>query len=325
MAEPTGASPPPIPPQFHFSSPTVWVPFLFVSVIWGSTWLVIRDQLGVDAAVAVPPGWSVTYRFIVATLGMAVLALVMRQSLSLPRAMHPWLLAMGLFQFVLNFNLVYRSEAYLTSGIVAVLFGMLILPNAALARVWLKTPIGRGFIIGSVFACLGAVLLIINEYQRAAASGQVLNPDAVLMGSLFVGGAVLSVSISNVMQAAPQFKAQPVIAVVFWAMLYGTAMNAVLAYASAGPPVMDWRPSYIGGFTYLALAGSVGTFPLYFRLIRQIGPGKAAYTSVLIPIIAMALSTVFEGYHWSTLAIAGGVLSIGGMAYALIAKDHGAK
>ncbi len=310
--------------EYHFSSPGVWIPFLLISLIWGSTWLVIRDQLGVGAAVSVPPGWSVTYRFVVATVGMALLAAVMRQSLSLPRAMHPWLIAMGLFQFVLNFNLVYRAEAYLTSGIVAVLFGLLILPNAALARVWLKTPVGRGFIIGSIFACLGATLLIINEYQRAADSGHVLNPDAVWMGCLFVGAAVLSVSLSNVMQAAPQFKAQPVVAVVFWAMLYGTGNNAVLAYISSGAPVMDWRPSYIGGFTYLALAGSVATFPLYFRLIRQIGPGKAAYSSVLIPIIAMGLSTVFEGYHWSALAIAGGVLSIGGMAYALFAKDHNA-
>jgi drug/metabolite transporter (DMT)-like permease len=308
--------------KYHFSSPIVWLPFLIISIIWGSTWLVIRDQLGVGAAVSVPPGWSVTYRFIVATTGMAVLALVMRQSLSLPRALHPLLVAMGLFQFVLNFNLVYRAEAYLTSGIVAVLFGLLILPNAALARIWLKTPIGRGFIIGSIFACFGAAMLIINEYQRAADIGHVLNPFAVWTGCLFVGAAVLSVSISNVMQASRQFKTQPVVAVVFWAMLYGTAINAVLAYTASGAPVMDWRPSYIGGFTYLALAGSVATFPLYFRLIRQIGPGKAAYSSVLIPIIAMGLSTAFEGYEWSALAIAGGVLSIGGMAYALFAKDN---
>ena len=314
MAEPQKAH--------NFSNPAVWGPFLLVSLIWGSTWLVIRDQLGVGEAVSVPPGWSVTYRFIVATAGMAVLAAVMRQSLSLPRALHPLLVAVGLLQFVLNFNLVYRAEAYLTSGIVAVLFGLLILPNAALARVWLKTPVGRGFIIGSIFACLGAALLVINEYQRAAISGHVLDPDAVWIGSLFVGAAVLSVSISNVMQAAPSFKTQPGVPVVFWAMFYGTAINAALSYASSGAPVMDWRPSYIGGFTYLALAGSVATFPLYFRIIRQIGPGKAAYTSVIIPIIALGLSTVFEGYHWSGLAIAGGVLSIGGMAYALFAKDH---
>lgn len=302
----------------------VWGPFLLVSLIWGSTWLVIRDQLGVGEMVSVPPGWSVTYRFVVATMGMAVLAAAVRQSLFLPRAMHPMLVVMGLLQFVLNFNLVYRAEAYLTSGIVAVLFGLLILPNAALARIWLKTAVGRGFIIGSVFACLGAALLVINEYQRAAESGHIIDPNAVLLGSLFVGLAVLSVSISNVMQAMQQFKAQSVIAVVFWAMAYGTVLNAAIAFTTSGPPVMDWRLAYIGGFTYLALAGSVATFPLYFRLIRQIGPGKAAYTSVLIPIIAMSLSTAFEGYEWSSLAVAGGVLAIGGMAYALFAKDHAA-
>ena len=96
--------------EHHFSNTSVWGPFLLVSLIWGSTWLVIRDQLGVGAAVSVPPGWSVTYRFMVATTGMAVLAAVMRQSLTLPRALHPLLVAMGLFQFVLNFNLVYRAR-----------------------------------------------------------------------------------------------------------------------------------------------------------------------------------------------------------------------
>jgi len=58
-------------------------------------------------------------------------------------------------------------------------------------------------------------------------------------------------------------------------------------------------------------------FSLYFPVVRRIGPGKAAYSSVLTPIIAMALSTAFEGYRWTWLAAAGAVLALGGMLLAL--------
>ena len=58
-------------------------------------------------------------------------------------------------------------------------------------------------------------------------------------------------------------------------------------------------------------------FSLYFPVVRKIGPGKAAYSSVIVPIIAMALSTAFEGYRWTPLAIAGALLALGGMLGAL--------
>ena len=56
---------------------------------------------------------------------------------------------------------------------------------------------------------------------------------------------------------------------------------------------------------------------LYFQLIRIIGPARAAYSSLVVPVIAMALSTAFEGYRWSTLAVAGGILALAGLALAL--------
>ena len=79
--------------------------------------------------------------------------------------------------------------------------------------------------------------------------------------------------------------------------------------------LLIWAAFYIWG-----VVGTVLTFPLYFRLIRDIGPGKAAYTSVLIPIVAMLISTLFEGYHWSGLSIAGAALAIGGLVIAMRAR-----
>ena len=103
-------------------------------------------------------------------------------------------------------------------------------------------------------------------------------------------------------------------------MFWGSLANAVFAFIMYGAPVMDFRPGYIGGVLYLSIIGSVVTFPLYFRLIRDIGPGKAAYTGVVIPVVAMVLSTIFEGYVWSPLALAGGGLAMIGLVVAMQAR-----
>ena len=84
--------------------------------------------------------------------------------------------------------------------------------------------------------------------------------------------------------------------------------------------VIEWRSGYLFGIAWLGIAGSVVTFPLYFQLIQRVGPGRAAYSSVLIPVIAMLISTLFEDYRWSTLSAAGAVLAVAGMVIALRAK-----
>jgi drug/metabolite transporter (DMT)-like permease len=94
----------------------------------------------------------------------------------------------------------------------------------------------------------------------------------------------------------------------------------LFAWITTGLPTIDPRAGYWLGTLYLALAGSVVTFPLYFRLIQRIGAGPAAYTSVLIPILAMGISTLVEGYRWTPLAIAGAFLALGGMVIALGAR-----
>ena len=99
------------------------------------------------------------------------------------------------------------------------------------------------------------------------------------------------------------------------------AFNGLWAWISVGPPQFGWSLPYAGGLAYLALVGSVLTFPLYAVLLREWGPGKAAYNGVLIPVVAMALSTLFEGYAWTMLAAAGAMLAIAGLAVALSGRD----
>ena len=293
-----------------FMAPRVWIPFVVVSLIWGSTWLVIRDQLG-----TVPSSWSVAYRFIVASAGMILLAVAMRQPLKIDRQMVGWTMLLGLLQFSMNFNFVYAAEHHITSGLVAVMFALLIVPNALLAKYWLGRQIGGAFMLGSAIASFGVALLMLQEYRAAPVGG-----TEVLLGLSLALWSVCTASVSNVLQVTPKIARYPTLTILAWSMLWGSLANALFAFITDGPPVIDTRLGYIGGVLYLSIIGSVVTFPLYFRLIRDIGPGKAAYTGVVIPVVAMVLSTIFEGYIWSPLALAGGGLAMIGLVVAMQAR-----
>ena len=284
-------------------------PFLLVAVIWGSTWYVITGQIA-----TVPPSWSIAYRFALATPAMFALALATGKPLGLGRAGHLLALALGLFQFCGNFNFVYRAEQHLTSGIVAVMFALLMVPNALFARVLLGQQITRRFAVGSAVAIAGVALLLVHEAQLARLGGNV--PFGV---ALAVGG-ILSASIANVIQANETGKALPLISLLAWSMLYGTVIDIALAWALAGPPVLPTSFAFWGGTAWLALAGSVVTFPLYYGIVRSIGAGRAAYNGVLVVVIAMLISTFVEGYDWSLLAATGAALGILGMVIALRAR-----
>ncbi|VVT11032.1 Multidrug transporter [Sphingomonas sp. EC-HK361] len=296
------------PPQSTRAA--ILIPFAIVTLIWGSTWLVIRDQLGV-----VPPSWSVTYRFVVAGVAMLVFALMKRESFRFDARGLAFVAATGLAQFCLNFNLVYRAEEHITSGLVAVVFAMLLVPNALFGRLFLGQKLGRQLLVGSFVAMAGVVLLFVHEAR--------IDPSRtteVLIGIGFTLAAILSASSANVLQATDTAKRYPMNATLALAMLFGALLDGAFAWATTGAPVFEPRWSYVAGILYLGLAASALAFPLYFGVLRVIGPAKAAYSSVIVPVIAMLLSTLFEGYRWSPLAIGGAVLTGIGLVIALRAR-----
>jgi drug/metabolite transporter (DMT)-like permease len=306
-------APPPIRshlPPHALLRPEIAIPFLLTALIWGSTWLVIKDQLA-----AAPPSWSVTYRFAIAGIGMALLALLRGESFRITAGGHVFALTIGITQFFANFNFVYRAELHLTSGIVAVLFGLLMLPNAILGWVFLRQRVTPRFLVGGLVGLAGIAALLVNEAQNASMHGN------VALGIVFTVIAIISASCANIATAAPAAQRVPVVVLLSWAMLWGTLLDALFALVVAGPPVFPSSLRYWSGVAYLGLIGSVLAFPLYYTLVRKLGAGRAAYNGVVVPVVAMALSTVFEGYRWSPLAIAGALLALAGMVIALRARN----
>ena len=285
----------------------ILVPFVVFTLIWGSTWIVIRDQLA-----TVSPHWSVTYRFIIAATAMMVLAKLQGQSLRLGRDGMIAALVIGVSQFFINFNSVYLAERHITSGLVATIFALLLIPNAILARIFLGHRVHGRFILGSAVAVAGIACLFAHEIRLHP-----LGFQAVGAGLMLTLVGMLGASTANVYQAMERARRHPLTALLAWSMTIGVLLDATTAFIVAGPPTFDPRPAYLAGLLYLGLAASALAFSLYFPVVRKIGPARAAYSSVLVPIIAMALSTAFEGYRWSLLAALGAALALGGMLIAM--------
>lgn len=292
----------------------VILPFLITGTIWGSTWFVITGQID-----GVPAAWSVFYRFALATPALFIVAALMKRRLTLTAPEHRLAVMVGLFQFSGNFLFVYHAELYVTSGIVAMMFGLLMVPNALLARFFLGERTQGGFWLGSVIAIVGVSFLLLHEWRA--------NPDAGVIGGNVALGIVLAMlgilaaSVANVIQANPVGRGVPMVSLLAWAMLYGTVFDLGFALLTEGAPPVPTSTAYWGGIVYLALVGSVVTFPLHYNLVREIGAGRTAYNSILTISVAMVISTLFEGYQWTLLTAIGMALGVIGMVFALRSKQ----
>lgn len=300
------------------SAPRVWTlpiiaGFVAVTLIWGSTWLVIKDQLG-----AVPPSWSVAYRFAIAAIAAFALAALRRDRIGLGGPGLRLALLIGLLQFFCNFQFVYRAEQHLTSGVVAILFALLMVPNALLSRAFLGMALSRRFLAGSAIAIVGIAMLLLHEWRGAA--GSAIGGGQVALGVVLTLAGLGCASCANVLQATQEARRHTPLVLLAWAMLVGALADVAFAWVTVGPPVLDGHVQYWLGTVYLAVFGSVVTFPIYSVLLRVLGPGRAAYSSVAIPVVAMILSTAFEGYRWSLLAAAGAVVAMAGLVVALNAR-----
>ena len=286
---------------------SVVIPFIIFTTIWGSTWIVIKDQLG-----TVPPQWSVAYRFVIAAMAMTAVALWKGESLKLRPGMLLAAAVLGVSQFAINFNAVYLAEQHITSGVVATFFALLVIPSTLLAWAFLGHRPTSRFLWSSLVAIAGITMLFVHEFrQNMGQAGQ------LLAGLGFTLAGMIGAAGANVFQARPKVRQFPLFSLLAWSMSAGAMVNIAFALVVAGAPVIEFRTGYWLGMVYLAIPASVLTFSLYYPVVRKIGPAKAAYSSVLIPIIAMGFSTWLEGYRWSVLAAAGAALALGGMIGAL--------
>ena len=286
--------------------------YLATVLIWGSSFYAIRLQLGV-----VEPAASIMFRFSLAALVLFAFILIRGKSIRYPIRIHGRFAVLGFFLFFLNFLLIYFASYYLPTGLVSVIFSSVVIFNMVNGAIFLKDRLSAKMIIGACIGITGIALIFSPEISDID-SGR-----AGLTGLAFALVGTLSASTGMLISAKHQRDALPVLQTNAWGMFYGALIMATFILVTQTPIQFDPSITYIGSLFYLAIVASVLAFSCFLTLVGRIGAGKAAYATVLFPILSLALSTLFEGYQWSTMAVLGVALAIGGNVLILTDKDPG--
>ena len=270
-------------------------------LIWGTTWYVIKFQLGV-----VEPDVSVAYRFLLASVIMLVYCLVRNLKLRFSVFEHVFFLVQGFFLFCLNYILFYLAAVELTTGLIAVVFSGMLIFNTFNSALVFKTPITGSILLAALMGMTGITLIFLPELKSLSQTDKTLFALALSVAGTY------SASVGNMVSIRNQRRQLPVLQANAWGMLYGALFTCVFAWMNGSAFVFDFRPAYIISLVYLSIFGSVIAFWCYLTLLGRIGAGNAAYATVLFPIVALLISTVFEGYQWSLLVFIGVLVSIAG-------------
>ncbi|MFQ5994686.1 MAG: DMT family transporter [Acidiferrobacterales bacterium] len=268
--------------------------YLATVLIWGSTWFAITFQLG-----TVDPIWSVAYRFALAAAVLAVFCVLTRRRLRFGWRDHTLIALQGALLFSVNYVLFYFAIGRLTSGLAAVIFSTIVFMNIINGASLFGMPIRRQVLAAACLGLVGIVLVFWPELVAFEMSGTTLTGLGLSLVATWIA------SLGNMAAVATQRRGLPIIEVNMFGMAYGASLTALTACAVGAAPGFESTVSYVTSLVYLAVFGSVIAFGSYLSLLRSIGADRAAYASVLYPIVALALSTVFEDYHWSAPAVVG--------------------
>lgn len=274
--------------------------YLAAVLIWGSTWLIITFQLG-----QVPPEVSVAYRFALAGLILLGWAWARKLTLRFSFRDHLWMGLQGALLFGLNYVCVYLAEGRISSGLVALIFSLIVFLNIAGTRLFFRTPIKSVTVVGAALGVTGVTLIFLPELQRPSG-------EHTVAGVVFALVAVVSASCGNLVSARNQRRGLPVVQLNTFGMLYGALFVAVYALILGREFNFEFTARYIVSLGYLALFGSVLAFGAYLTLVGRIGADRAGYTGAAIPIVALLLSVCFENLRLHLPEIVGIALCLGG-------------
>jgi drug/metabolite transporter (DMT)-like permease len=237
---------------------------------------------------------------------MTLWAVLSGESLRFGARHHARFAGMGLTLFSTNFLCFYYSGQTIPSGLLAVVFSLASVVNLALGRLAFGQRVeGRAALAGLV-GVAGVALMFWPQL-----AGQTVDARAGIGLALALGGTV-SFCIGNQLSAASQRNGVPVIAGAAWGMIYGTGFLVLFVLLRGVPILVEWTPRYLLSLLWLGAAASVVGFVCYLTLVGRIGAARAGYTTVLFPVVALGVSTIFEGYHWTAVAVAGLALVIAG-------------
>ncbi len=268
--------------------------FVLVILAWGFSWFAIKLQLG-----TVPPEVAIFHRFVLAAgllgLGLAVASRFRPARLS----QHRRFAVLGATLFGLNFLLIYFATLHIASGVVSVVFTASTIFNAFNQWVFFRVRPQARVVAGAICGMTGIGLLFASEWAGVAG-----RPESAL-GILLALGGTYAFSLGNLASVRAAADGTDLPNMTLRGMCWGAFFLGSFALLRGQSFALDLSWRYLGGLVYLAVPGSILGFLAYLALVARTGPARAAYVTVLFPLVALTVSTIAEGYVWTTAAIIG--------------------
>lgn len=246
------------------------------------------------------------YRFLLASALLFAYCGVRRLPQRFTGREHAWLALQGALMFSVSYIFVYYAEEHVVSGLVAV--GYSASPLLALIgmRVFFGTPMTAPLIAGSILGVVGITLVFWPEFAR-------LQGDrGTAIGAVHTTLAVIVSALGSMVAHRNQQAKLPLWQTMSWGMLYGAAFSLLVCVATGTP--LDFAPTvpYVLSLVYLAVLGSIVAFAGYLTLIHRVGATRAGYIGVMVPIVALVISSIFEHFRWHAVTVAGIAVTVAG-------------
>ncbi|MFG1361115.1 DMT family transporter [Xanthobacter pseudotagetidis] len=283
-------------------SPTDWTLYVASVLIFGLGWLPMRLQLGVVA-----PEISAFWRFVFATPVMFALVFATRSRLVFGLRDHALFLGLGACLFSCNFLSFYYAGYHLPSGLISVVFSLVAIIIPLLSALLLGAPLRRALFLGALLGIAGTALVfgpsVVATFSGASAGAEA--QAHMGMGLLLALIGTCCFSVGSILSGVAGRRGLPLLSMTAFSFAYGLCVLGIAALVGGSPFILEMTPRYLGSLAFLVVGPTLSGFGIYLALVRRIGASRAGYGTVLYPLIALALSTFFEDYHWTWSAAFG--------------------
>ncbi|WP_445374133.1 DMT family transporter [Photorhabdus tasmaniensis] len=291
--------------KIAFSYSTV-VLYVVTIITGGTSWYAAKLQL-----TDVSPVISLIYRFGCASVLLLLITAISRERLAYTWREHLSFAALGAFGFAVAFLLIYKAAALITTGLIALTYSSVILFNSVNAILFLRQSISWSVLVGAMAGLTGIILVFSPEF---------LNNEWNWTGFGYAIAATLAFSFANISAVQLQRKGVTVLPMTGISMGYGAVFLFSYAFLTKQTFDFDLSPAYVTSLFYLILFPSVIGYTTYFAVVGRLGAERGAYTMLLVPLVALAISSVTEGYRPTIWAIIGTTMILGGNYWVITTK-----
>ena len=261
---------------------------------WSPTWYVIKFQLGY-----VDPLVSVFYRFFIASIIIFIYLLIKKKNLKFSLNHHLWFLFFGICLYSLNYVFFYLSNTYLISAFPAIVFSTVVIMNILGEAFYFKKKPSLKTLTGATIGMIGIAIIFNNEiFNFSLSNGTHIGLLLALLGTFFA-------STGNMVHQRNLNNNFPLIETIAYSMFYGSLATLFIIQIKGTELLFEYTFSYIASLAYLSIVGSIFAFIFYLKLLERVGAGRAGYVGVIMPVLALLISTVFESLEWQIDLILG--------------------